>query len=321
MSPFAAAFQRRATAGGAALGLTPRQVNRQPDLRGALAALQQPTEASACASNLASLLALDLRTARSLLRRHPLLIRIPDAKLCRRARGVAQVFHGVNAAKALAAPYVLRAPTLLTCRLGAVPALLLLLRALAPHLGLQGVQALLRAEPRLLAHPYAAEAGRHCNAVLSCLAEQCGVPPSLVAQQLVARQPRLLLMGSAELREACEALASTWQLPSEALWEVVVVAPELLCGASKGLKVHCQRLHYLIWRSYDWRRMLPRLPSYPQALARALLYNTSRHDRLYYLVRTHRARGLAWHVALRMTDQDWHDMYPGYREWLARHGR
>ncbi|GFH27073.1 hypothetical protein HaLaN_25333 [Haematococcus lacustris] len=55
-------------------------------------------------------------------------------------------------------------------------------------------------------------------------------------------------MGSAELREACEALASTWQLPSEALWEVVVAAPELLCGASKGLK----------------------------ALAQALLYNTSR---------------------------------------------
>mmetsp|Transcript_20964 Transcript_20964/g.45882 ORF Transcript_20964/g.45882 Transcript_20964/m.45882 type:complete len:563 (+) Transcript_20964:178-1866(+) len=156
--------------------------------------------------------------------------------------------------------------------------------------------------------------------VLSTLGELLGVAAP-DARALALREPALLTTLPGPMSAAAHAISSTFRVEQEVLRDMVTHSPELLCASPGVLDTTCRRFHTVMKRSEAWSQQLPKLLGHPRNLSVAISFDTSRYDRLSYLVTTRRDRGISYKEALTMPDEDFVDMYPGYIGWWKEQGR
>ncbi|KAG1681584.1 hypothetical protein FOA52_014092 [Chlamydomonas sp. UWO 241] len=154
--------------------------------------------------------------------------------------------------------------------------------------------------------------------VLVVLEEELGIsrPASLA---LARSEPALLRLAPGALRATLTGISRELGggLGSKALTEMVERNPALLLQSAGLTLTYARRLHGLLSRSEAWASQLQALLANPRNLAVALSFDTSRYDRLDYLVTTRRDRLITYKSALTMPVPEWDDMYPGYRAWEA----
>ncbi|GAX78916.1 hypothetical protein CEUSTIGMA_g6355.t1 [Chlamydomonas eustigma] len=142
------------------------------------------------------------------------------------------------------------------------------------------------------------------------------------ALNLIQKEPSLLtvLPGALHATAAAITQIGSVKLDLNVRREVVMLCPDLLCMSPGVLKATSRRLHTLLSKSKSWQQGLHRLLTHPKNLAVALSFDTSRYDRLDYLVHTKRDGAVGYKEALTTPEDDFRDMYPGYASWRRERG-